>query len=205
MDRIKSILEYWDGGVIEAKDGSLYPEEPVINPNRLIKLPEVVITAEAPTYIKYKQAWEKENPFDIDKYVKYALMEHSSYTQDKDKNPISMGNNSKLAKAYLHQLNQDVPLRDSKRFFDVLEYSNYTDRAMLNIVPGSGDYDVKELQRALTDRGYKLPKSTKKYGTFDGVWGDETKNALLDWQNKNKPKSILDKATRLDRYSKNNY
>ena len=52
-----------------AQDGSLYPEEPVINPNSPIKLPEVTVKAEAPTYIKYKQAWEKENPFDIDKYV----------------------------------------------------------------------------------------------------------------------------------------
>ena len=52
-----------------AEDGSLYPEEPVINPNSPIKLPEVTVKAEAPTYIKYKQAWEKENPFDIDKYV----------------------------------------------------------------------------------------------------------------------------------------
>jgi hypothetical protein len=52
-----------------AEDGSLYPKEPVINPDNPIKLPEVTITAEAPTYIKYKQAWEKENPFDIDKYV----------------------------------------------------------------------------------------------------------------------------------------
>ena len=52
-----------------AQDGTLYPEEPSINPNSPIKLPEVTITAEAPTYIKYRQAWEKENPFDIDKYV----------------------------------------------------------------------------------------------------------------------------------------
>lgn len=52
-----------------AEDGSLYPEEPVINPNSPIKLPEVIVEAEAPTYIRYKQAWEKENPFDIDRYV----------------------------------------------------------------------------------------------------------------------------------------
>ena len=52
-----------------AEDGSLYPEEPVINSDNPIKLPEVTVTGEAPTYIKYKQNWEKENPFDIDKYV----------------------------------------------------------------------------------------------------------------------------------------
>ena len=66
------------------------------------------------------------------------------------------------------------------------------------------------MQKELSNRGYKLPKSTTEDGTFDGILGDETKNALLDWQNKNKPKPILDKATGLDRYSKitikqNNY
>ena len=52
-----------------AQDGSLYPEEPSINPNKPILLSEVVITAKAPTYIKYRQNWEKEHPFDINKYV----------------------------------------------------------------------------------------------------------------------------------------
>ena len=52
-----------------AEDGSLYPEEPSINPNKPILLSEVVITAKAPTYIKYRQNWEKEHPFDINKYV----------------------------------------------------------------------------------------------------------------------------------------
>jgi len=110
MDRIKSILEYWNGVPPYAESGltgtrinnpinefdnlmrqrnvlidrqpvrqlqmssrpthdSLYPEEPIINPNNPIQLKEVTITAEAPTYIKYKQAWEKENPFDVNKYV----------------------------------------------------------------------------------------------------------------------------------------
>ena len=38
------------------------------------------------------------------------------------------------------------------------------------------------------EKGYKLPKSTKKDGSFDGIWGDETKQALLDYQTKNKKK-----------------
>ena len=132
--------------------------------------------------ITYKALQEKykESP-----YIQKALEEHQLYTQDKDENPISMGIYSNLAKAYLHQINQDVPLRDSKRFYDRLQYSDYTDNALLNIKAGSGDYDVGELQRALVKRGYELPKSTKRYGDFDGVWGDETKNALLDYQAKN--------------------
>jgi len=52
-----------------AEDGSLYPEEPIINPDNSIQLEEVTLTAEAPTYIKYRQKWAKENPFDLNKYV----------------------------------------------------------------------------------------------------------------------------------------
>lgn len=52
-----------------AQDGSLYPEEPIVNINNPVQLKEVTITEEAPTWLKYRQAWEKENPFDIDKYV----------------------------------------------------------------------------------------------------------------------------------------
>ena len=129
-----------------------------------------------------------QNKYKDSPYIQSALKEHQFYSQDKDENPIEMGRYSKLAKAYLHQINQDVPLRDSKRFYDPLQLSDYTDNALLNIKAGSGDYDVSELQRALVKRGYKLPKSTKKDGTFDGIWGDETKNALLDYQTKNKTK-----------------
>ena len=64
---------------------------------------------------------------------------------------------------------------------------------------------IKLLQDTLFEKGYKLPKSTKKDGAFDGIWGDETKNALLDYQSKNKPKPVVNKATRLDKYSKNQY
>ena len=135
--------------------------------------------------ITYKALQKK---YENSEYIKQAIKEHNLRTQDKDINPVGMGTYSGLAKSYLHQLNQDVPLRDSRRFYDPLQDSDYTDNAMLNIIPESGNYDIKELQRALVKRGYKLPKSTKKDGTFDGVWGDETKNALLDYQSKNKTK-----------------
>jgi len=132
------------------------------------------------------------NKYKDSEYIKYAIMRHQLYSQDKDKYPIFMGDYSGLAKAYLHQLNQDVPLRDAKRFFDISQYSNYTDEALLNIIPGSGDYDVGELQRILKSKGYKLPKSTKKDGSLDGVWGDETKAALLDYQNKMESKKTIE-------------
>ena len=47
-----------------AEDGTLYPEEPVINPNNPIQLKEVTITAEAPTYIKIGRASCRERVYD---------------------------------------------------------------------------------------------------------------------------------------------
>lgn len=64
----------------------------------------------------------------------------------------------------------------------------YTDKELSELDVNKKNFDTLALQRELRNRGYKLPKSTKKDGTLDGVWGDETKNALLDWQIKNKKK-----------------
>jgi len=53
---------------------------------------------------------------------------------------------------------------------------------------------VEKIQEALSKEGYGLPKSTKiwdengKSGSFDGVLGEETKEALADWKSKNKNK-----------------
>ena len=81
----------------------------------------------------------------------------------------------------------------------------YSDKELSELDIDKKDFDTLALQRELSNRGYKLPKSTKEDGTFDGIWGDETKNALLDYQTKNKPKPVVDKATGLDKYSKNQY
>ncbi|HRT03041.1 MAG TPA: hypothetical protein P5513_03780, partial [Candidatus Diapherotrites archaeon] len=61
----------------------------------------------------------------------------------------------------------------------------YSDKELSELDVNKKNFDTRALQIELSNRGYKLPKSTKKDGSFDGVWGDETKNALLDWQNKN--------------------
>ena len=61
----------------------------------------------------------------------------------------------------------------------------YTDKELLELDINKKNFDTLALQRELSNRGYKLPKSTKKDGDFDGIWGDETKNALLDYQAKN--------------------
>lgn len=64
----------------------------------------------------------------------------------------------------------------------------YSDKELSELDVNKKNFDTLALQRELSNRGYELPKSTKKGNTFDGVWGDETKNALLDYQSKNKTK-----------------
>mgnify|MGYP003756043747 CR=1 FL=1 len=64
----------------------------------------------------------------------------------------------------------------------------YSDKELSELDVNKKNFDTLALQRELRNRGYELPKSTKKDGSLDGIWGDETKNALLDWQNKNKNK-----------------
>ena len=72
----------------------------------------------------------------------------------------------------LDQLVQDLFLSHLRRELDV----------------NKKNFDTLALQRELSNRGYSLFKSSKRNGTFDGILGDETKNALLDWQSKNKTK-----------------
>ncbi len=62
----------------------------------------------------------------------------------------------------------------------------YSDKELSELDIDKKNFDTLALQRELVNRGYKLPKSTKSDGTFDGTWGDETKQALLDYQTKNK-------------------
>lgn len=58
----------------------------------------------------------------------------------------------------------------------------YSDKELSELDVNKKNFDTLALQRELSNRGYKLPKSTKSDGTFDGIWGDEIKNALLDYQ-----------------------
>jgi len=65
----------------------------------------------------------------------------------------------------------------------------YSDKELSELDINKKNFNTLNLQRELNNRGYELPKSTKEDGSFDGIWGDETKNALLDYQSKNKKKS----------------
>jgi hypothetical protein len=134
-----------------------------------------------------------QNKYKDNDYIQRGIELHQFYT-DKDENPIEMGTFPELAKRYLHELNKEVPLKYYDRFSEDTRRSDYTDAALLST---SGDnMNTLLLQHALKERGYALPKSTinkpsnynwsdSRYYKLDGKYGEETKNALLDWQNKN--------------------
>ena len=90
---------------------------------------------------------------------------------------------------YWEEANELYPIRNSyynKQNKYIRQY--YSDKELSELDPNKRNFDTLALQRELSNRGYKLPKSTKEDGTFDGIWGDETKDALLDYQTKNKKK-----------------
>lgn len=58
----------------------------------------------------------------------------------------------------------------------------YTDDELYELDTNKKNFDTLALQRELSNRNYQLPKSTKQDGSFDGVWGNETKKALEDWK-----------------------
>jgi hypothetical protein len=79
----------------------------------------------------------------------------------------------------------------------------YSDKELSTLDSNKKDFDTQGLQRELSNRGYKFPKSTKSDGTFDGIYGPETKQALLDYQSKN-AKSKLKNGGWLDGLSNPN-
>ena len=138
-----------------------------------------------------------QNKYKDNDYIQRGVAMHEYRTQDTDENPIGTGHYSNLSKRYLHELNKEVPLKYYDRFSEDTKRSDYTDAALLST---SGDnMNTLLLQHALKKRGYALPKSTinkpsnynwsdSRYYNLDGKYGEETKNALLDWQNKNSTK-----------------
>ena len=101
-----------------------------------------------------------------------------------------------MSSFYLDQLSEDPNinlkgLTHNKKYYyedDNWEGAYFDDNQLLKLNPNNKNFDTLALQIELSNRGYKLPKSTRSDGSFDGIWGDETKNALLDYQSKNKTK-----------------
>ena len=72
-----------------------------------------------------------------------------------------------------------------------LQNKEYSDKELSKLDINKRNFDVKSLQKTLSNNGYKLPNSIKENGSFDGVWGGETKQALLEYQTKNKKQNEL--------------
>lgn len=64
----------------------------------------------------------------------------------------------------------------------------YSDKELSELDVNKKNFDTLALQKELANRGVKFEKSIKKDGSFDGVWGEETKAALLNYQTKTKSK-----------------
>ena len=64
----------------------------------------------------------------------------------------------------------------------------YSDKELMSLDPKKKNFDTLALQEELYKRGYNLEGSITKDGDLDGILGEETINALLDWQSKNKGK-----------------
>lgn len=123
--------------------------------------------------------------FTIDK-GKDEKGDYFSYYDIFDMNPIGKGDLSfgvgKPFEVYDRIYYKDYGDGQKKKMY-------YSDKELSELDINKKNFDTLALQRELSNRGYKLPKSTKKDGTFDGAWGDETKNAFLEYrksQNKNK-------------------
>ncbi len=69
----------------------------------------------------------------------------------------------------------------SPRFKDNARLQSAAQNSPVMKFPETGPA-VRLLQQALIDSGYPLPASTKKYGSPDGVYGNETKNAAARYQ-----------------------
>jgi len=138
-------------------------------------------------YIKYPFFSKKEQladytnrdhfEFDTHIIVEPILKSYLNGEIEKEDIPIYIKNLREHNNEYLLDKNNPKHTFDIK---DLELYYPYNDK--------SNKYKIQKLQKALSNRGYKLPESTKKDGSFDGIWGDETKNALLDYQTKNKKK-----------------
>lgn len=112
--------------------------------------------------------------------------DYISYYDVWDINPFGQGKDSK-----------DLSLGVGKPFeiYDRIYYKDYgdgkkrkmffDDRELMSLNANKKQFNTLELQKELKNRGYSLPNSTVN-NTLDGIYGDETKQALIDWQNKNK-------------------
>lgn len=131
--------------------------------------------------------------FTID-YGKDERGNYVSYYDKWDIAPIDYGKPFEIYDRVYYrerEVGKDINNRPVKKRF----LMNYSDSELMEFNPEKPSADTYLLQEELANLGYELPKSTLKRGkrlengyftTFDGIYGSETKQALIDWQTKNK-------------------
>lgn len=143
----------------------------------------------------YDRVYYRDNPNynqevlkKLNKELKYAESLKTEYDsngniiyKDINNNIVTLPNNMEYLVDYQNKLKDEIK-QFPKRY--IKQY--YSDKELSELDINKRNFDTLALQRELSNRGYKLPISTKEDGTFDGIWGDETENALLDYQIKNK-------------------
>lgn len=177
------------------RDGNLSKED-ILKLQKYLKVKEDGILGQE----TYKAVVDKYYNKDIiKKYFSTALpndkAEEFKGKRINQKYPDSYDNT--LSGYYLRQIGEDPNinlkgLTHNKEYYygekDNWAGAYFDDNQLLKLNPNNKNFDTLALQIELSNRGYKLPKSTREDGYFDGILGDETKNALLDYQIKNKTK-----------------
>jgi hypothetical protein len=111
--------------------------------------------------------------FDTHRIVEPVLESYLSGEIEKEDIPIYIKKLREQNQKYLSNKNN---LKNTFNTNDLKLFYPYTEK--------SNKYKIQRLQKILSEKGYKLPKSTKEDGTFDGVWGEETETALNDYRKK---------------------
>ncbi len=112
-------------------------------------------------------------------------LKYSEWKKKNDKGEYPLSDDY-LPRLYLGRLSQDVPIPNVDHFEYSTPYGGlYRKDAVINIDPEDpSTFNARTLQRTLADRNYPLPKSITKDDEFDGIYGDETKKALIDFQDR---------------------
>lgn len=87
---------------------------------------------------------------------------------------------------------EDALLLKHRGGYDDTPYfeDTYTTPEMALLRYESDGFDAAKLQRTLSSDGYRLPSSTKKDGSFDGVYGAETEGAFKAYNIRNPSRQI---------------
>lgn len=109
--------------------------------------------------------------------------DYVSYYDLWDLSPANFGKPFEVYDRFYYRNYKD---RDGKEYRGQMFF---TDKELKNLDTVKGDFNIKELQKELYQRGYDLPKSTTKETDkkgrpiFDGVLGQETLDALQQFKN----------------------